>query len=406
MSSNSTGRKRRILFVQIWKLNYTLAVSSALSPSASPSTPTAPTASTTPTTPPTSQPPTTSSIPPTTSSVSSITSTTQPTTTSTPPSVRSTPTTTSSTIPTVAIVTPTPTTPSAITTVITSTRPPVTIAPAQSSSISSTSTSLSATASATSAPPSSGGLTTGGKIAIAVVVPVVSVTLIVLALLFLWRRRKQKKSTEEMRRKEVEEYGYNPNQDPTLPAAGVASSNGDEGEMSQADGAGYRGWGATSTARKPSTNLSGGNGPVGMAYSEGAPPPGGQTAELASDGPSSPGGRTLDDKDAVGALGGGPAAGGNRDIHRGPSNASSSYSAANRSDVSGEAPIPVNSHSTGYGADGAYYDDANYHAGPYGDGSYGGAQPVIRDVPARRNTRIENPTVVPQQGNAGIAQNF
>jgi hypothetical protein len=33
------------------------------------------------------------------------------------------------------------------------------------------------------------------------------------------------------------------------------------------------------------------------------------------------------------------------------------------------------------------------------------AQPVIRDVQARRNTRIENPSHFPQQS-AGISQNF
>ena len=234
----------------------------------------------------------------------------------------------------------------------------------------------------------------------AVVVPVVSVALIVLALLFLWRRRKQQENAKELRRKEVEEYGFNPNNDPTVPAVGVSSPNGDAQEMGESEGAGYRGWGATSSARKPSTNISSGNGPVGVAYSE----PGNQASELASEpdhGPVSPGISQTTDNDHVGALGAGPATG-DREIHRGVSNASSRYSAAARSDGSGDAPIPVGSH----GADGAYYDDANYHAGPYGDGSYASGQPVIRDVSARRNTQIQNSGVVPQQGNAGIAQNF
>lgn len=59
-----------------------------------------------------------------------------------------------------------------------------------------------------------------------------------------------------------------------------------------------------------------------------------------------------------------------------------------------------------------YYDDPYYTdgaaqngGGPFVDNSYG-APPVIRDVQARRNTRIESPSVFPQQGNAGIAQNF
>lgn len=106
--------------------------------------------------------------------------------------------------------------------------------------------------------------------------------------------------------------------------------------------------------------------------------------------------------DTIGELGGAPVPGNNREMARGPSNASSSYSAANRSDGSGDAPIPVGS----YDAGNPYHEDGHLHAGPYGDGSYGGGQPVIRDVQARRNTRIENPSVVPQQQNAGIAQNF
>jgi len=104
----------------------------------------------------------------------------------------------------------------------------------------------------------------------------------------------------------------------------------------------------------------------------------------------------------------GPPAAGNRggDIRRGPSNASSSYSAAARSDGSGEGPI------------GAAYGDANYYNqygsnNPYTESQFGSPQrpseltgaPVIRDNPARRNTRIENPAHYPQQS-AGISQNF
>jgi hypothetical protein len=88
------------------------------------------------------------------------------------------------------------------------------------------------------------------------------------------------------------------------------------------------------------------------------------------------------------------------DIRRGISNASSAYSTAHHSDSSDDAVqgAPVGSQ---------YYED---HGRPqpnaYGEMTYGGPQPVIRDVQARRNTRIETPTVVPQHGNAGIAQNF
>lgn len=250
----------------------------------------------------------------------------------------------------------------------------------------------------------------------------VAVALIVLAALFLWRRRKQRKDAEELRRKEVEEYGFNPNHDPTLPVVGVASSNGDEpSEMREADGAGYRGWGTTSTARKPSTTLSSGNGPIGIArsasgsdngrYTNGSPTAGtNQSSDVQSNDPlvgSSSNGRPLsDDVETVGALGAVPSNGNRQDIHRGPSNASSAYSGAHRSDTSGDGIMPGNAPGQQYYNDGMYYDEGMPQHGPYGDGSYGGGQPVIRDVPARRNTRIENPSVIPQQGSAGIAQNF
>lgn len=257
------------------------------------------------------------------------------------------------------------------------------------------------------------------KIAVAVVVPIAVVALLVLAGLFFWRKRKQRKDAEELRRKEVEEYGFNPNNDPTLPAAGVASSNGDEpGEMRETDGAGYRGWGTTPAAPKPSTTLSSGNGGIGIARSGSGSDPGYHTSSptaLTSDEHSedplvgSPNGRpTTADSETIGALGIAPAATGNRqdrDINRGPSNASSAYSGAHRSDTSGDGALPGSAPGQQYFNEG-YYDEGMPQHGPYGDGSYGGGQPVIRDVQARRNTRIENPSVFPQQGNAGIAQNF
>ncbi len=251
------------------------------------------------------------------------------------------------------------------------------------------------------------------------VVPVVAVALIVFALLFLWRRRKQRKDAEELRRKEVEDYGFNPNHDPTVPAVGGVAAGG-EPQMAE-DSAGYRGWGATPMARKPSTNPSSGNGAIGMAVSEAgaggagglrtSPTPG-QGSEAHSGDPllNSPNRPHTADSETVGELGGAPVAAGNRnDMRRGPSNASSSYSAGNRSEVSAEAPVPGAPAPSNYynNNDGAYDDSTYPHPGPYGgEGGYAGGQPVIRDVQARRNTRIENPTVVPQQGNAGIAQNF
>jgi hypothetical protein len=253
---------------------------------------------------------------------------------------------------------------------------------------------------------SPGGLGQGGTIAVAVVVPIVAVDLLVLAGLFLWRKRKARKDAEELRRKEVEEYGYTPNNDPTLPAVGAAGSDGPF-EMREDGSSGYRGWGTTAVAssgRKASTTLSGPSaGGIGMAYSEGTSPTHGPVSDTRSDNPLVDGRPISGETEMLGAMG--PAATANRsgDINRGPSNASSSYSAANRSDGSGEVPA----------AGGAYYNQ--YDTGnPYGETQPGSppagraemsGQPIIRDVQARRNTRIENPSHFPQQS-AGISQNF
>lgn len=225
--------------------------------------------------------------------------------------------------------------------------------------------------------------------------------LLVLAGIFLWRKRRQRKDAEEQRRKEVEDYGYNPNADPTIPAVAGAAAY----EMREDGSSGYRGWGSTTLAgsagRKGSTTMSGG---AGASYSDATSPTRAGVSDarsgepLMAEAPPSPEGEIL------GAMG--PSAAGNRaDVHRGPSNASSSYSAAARSDGSGDGPIGV-----AYGGGNQYYDQ--YGAGnPYADNGYGGrpaevaGSPVIRDVTARRNTRIENPAHYPQQS-AGISQNF
>jgi hypothetical protein len=97
----------------------------------------------------------------------------------------------------------------------------------------------------------------------------------------------------------------------------------------------------------------------------------------------------------------------NADIRRGPSNASSAYSTNARSDGSEDGHIAHSPPGNQYLDDGnPYYNDIHNPQGPYGDHTYGAAPPVIRDVQARRNTRIENAGIYPQQGNAGIAQNF
>jgi len=179
--------------------------------------------------------------------------------------------------------------------------------------------------------------------------------------------------------------------------------------MREDGSSGYRGWGTTAVAssgRKASTTLSGGQsaGGIGMAHSEGSPTHG-PISDTRSDNPLVDGRPLSPEAEALGAMG--PAASANRtgDINRGPSNASSSYSAANRSDGSGEAASPVG---------GQYYNNQYDTGNPYGpETQYGSppgraemsGQPVIRDVQARRNTRIENPSHFPQQS-AGISQNF
>ncbi|KAK2802946.1 hypothetical protein FQN50_007191 [Emmonsiellopsis sp. PD_5] len=255
----------------------------------------------------------------------------------------------------------------------------------------------------------SGGLSPGGTIAVAVVVPVVSVALIIIALLFWWKKRKANKLAEEERKQEIEEYRFNPNHDPTLPAVGLPVNYDDASAGRDGRGGGYRGWGTTtSNSRKLSTNLSSGGGinsdtasnpghpravsPIddSMPYEDDNRPISGDSTTI---GPTPP---------AVGAL---PVHGGrnNQNIHRGPSNASSAYSAANHSEISDDIPMPGAPHGAQYYDDAAYYNEGTHPQGPYGDN---GLQPVIRDVQARRNTRIENPAVYPQQGNAGISQNF
>lgn len=250
------------------------------------------------------------------------------------------------------------------------------------------------------------GLSAGGTIAVAVVVPVVSVAIIVIAALYLWRKRKGKKAAEEERRKEVEEYGFNPNNNPTLPPVGGAFDQ----QQPSDDVSGYRGWGTTSAGRKASTNLSSGAG-VGLAMSEASSAPGYRHATSPSEGTIqySDGRPTSGEAEPIGVLGAAPVAANNRasDIRRGPSNASSAYSAANHSEASEESHMSATHPTAPFYEDNPYYNETQAPYGGYRDGSYGGnGQPVIRDVQARRNTRIENPAVFPRQGNAGIAQNF
>ncbi|EEQ83521.1 uncharacterized protein BDCG_00326 [Blastomyces dermatitidis ER-3] len=253
----------------------------------------------------------------------------------------------------------------------------------------------------------SGSLSTSATIALAVIVPISSVTLIILVLLWWWRKRKARKMAEEERKQEIEEYRFNPNNDPLLPAVG----NFDDGNgLKDGNTGGYRGWGTTtSTSRKLSTNLSSGAGiPASDNGSNPGPPravsPVDDSIPYEDDQRPISGDYSGLDPVAAGMLG--HNANSHDIVHRGPSNASSAYSNANRSDISDDIPVPGVAPGTAQYYDDPYYTDgAGQPGGPFVDNPYG-APPVIRDVQARRNTRIENPSVFPQQGNAGIAQNF
>ncbi|KAL7623979.1 hypothetical protein AAE478_005536 [Parahypoxylon ruwenzoriense] len=402
--------------------------STSAGPATSSSPPITPDSSSTTTeqsTPPPSPTPTSTS----TSTEEPPTSTTSPETptTSTSTSTPTLPTTTTTTTSTTAETTPTSSLPPIVSSSVITTTQLTTSENGSTAFVTITSTQLSThTPTPTDAPTStdsSGALITSNgssssslaepaKIAVAVVVPIAAVALLVIGGIFFWRKRKQRKDAEEERRKEVEDYSYNPNNDPTIPD--IASTGGAGAYEMKEDGAsGYRGWGSTtlagSTGRKASTTMSGGA--AGVAYSDATSPTRGNFSDtrsgdgLMGEGSHSPEGEIL------GAMGpssnddnrGNGNGNSNGNVHRGPSNASSTYSAAGRSDGSGE-------NGASYG--GPAYLDQYGGNNPYSDGAYGqaqpgdlGGQPVIRDNPARRNTRIENSSHYPQQS-AGISQNF
>jgi len=242
-----------------------------------------------------------------------------------------------------------------------------------------------------------------------VVVPLVAIVLIVCGLLFFWKKRKERKAAEEQRKKEIEEYGLNPNHDPTLRPPGQTYS-GTQSEMTE-DHSGYRGWGAAGASqRKTSTLLSGGMGAASKTVSDSSSNPGGYAYPAAANGPAELHSGDNPPQDGLqGAAGAGAMAmgrgEGRQNIQRGPSNASSAYSTGpaqsqTSDDVAGGAPGPY------YHEEGPYYHDVAPQPGPYDDGPYGGDQPVVRDLQARRNARIERPPPFSQQPNSGIAQNF
>ncbi|RKU47384.1 hypothetical protein DL546_007040 [Coniochaeta pulveracea] len=359
----------------------------------------------TPTSTPTPTPEPSTSITPTTTSISSAP--VAPTTTST---TQQPPTTSQAAPTTLRTTTSVPASTIIVTQAPSGTKPATTITsieyktivPSDTTSATGSATSSSSSSSSTAIgvkDPTPGGLNTSGKVAVGVVVPIAGVALLVLAGIYFWRKRKQRKELEEQRRKEVEDYAYNPNADPTIPAVGAY-------EMKD-DSPGYRGWGSTtaagSTGRKASTTMSGGVGGPALSDTATTPTfnnnvPDSRSGEQLMDGSQSPEGEIL------GAMGPSAAANRTSDVHRGPSNASSSYSAAARSDGSD------NGIGVAYGSGGSYGYDQYGGANPYADGTPQApaevaGTPVIRDVAARRNTRIENPSHYPQQ-TAGISQNF
>ena len=222
-----------------------------------------------------------------------------------------------------------------------------------------------------------------------------------------------------MRKNEMAEYGFNPNNDPSLAPAG-ASYQEDHSEM-QEDNSGYRGWGATNSNRKASTTL--GSRAPGMSdsgsqpsgYYQSSPNTMGQASDAYSSDPLMHGHHEAGDGvAALGGAGAGAAAAGglarNRSdrhgggVRRGPSNASSAYSNGAPSEASSDAPSmprPYYQEEVPYNE---FSQPGMQHA-PHGDGNYGSDQPVVRDVQARRNTKIERaPTFPHTQG--GISQNF
>lgn len=305
--------------------------------------------------------------------------------------------------------------------------PASTVTPTYANSDATTTSSSSATPSALGVTGSktgdSGGLASGAKIAIAVIIPIIVIAAAFLLGLFFWRKRKARKNEEEQRKAEMAEYGFNPNNDPNLTPVAAAAYT--DGGSEAADDAGYRGWGTTSSARKPSTTLGSNSRPV-AAMSDSGSQPGGYGYQHSpvgtgqgSDHYSADGLMNThpEDGETIGVLGGagagvaGAAAlsrnrSGNADIRRGPSNASSAYSNGRHSEVSSDIPDmpgPYYQEEVPYNI----YNDAQPSHGPYGDGTYGGStgQPVIKDLQARRNTRIERAPTFPQT-QSGVATNF
>ena len=174
------------------------------------------------------------------------------------------------------------------------------------------------------------------------------------------------------------------------------------------EGGGYRGWGNSAAARQPSPSAAGA---IGMAVSDDGHAYQGSGDPLVEH----PGRSELEGgaiaAGAAGIAGAGAAGYRKRSrtqdgVQRGTSNASSSYSTAARTDHSDDAMGSNDQH--GYDSNYSQYTPYNPGVSSYTSYDPSGGQPVVRDVSARRNTRVENGLggQYPQQGSSGIAQNF
>ncbi|KAI5784557.1 hypothetical protein EDC01DRAFT_604768, partial [Geopyxis carbonaria] len=281
---------------------------------------------------------------------------------------------------------------------------------------------------------SSSGLSSTGRVVVAVIVPIVGVALIAILLLLFWKKRQQNKQIQTSREKQVEDYGYNSNSSPSAAVGAGGTCSSTTGEETPYDtiesSEGYRGWGSTNGRRKVS-NVGSSiaiSQPGGNAYSDNHHHAA-NSAEVHNPiaptgyGPNYTGGETYHENTGIRFAGRHsetvdsnittgmivPANSHDGGIQRGISNASSNYSEITHSDNSDG--VPSSGHNVRYYASGALEDNQNYSEQAYPiypeEGGYM-SPPVIRDVQARRNTRIETPTNAhfPQQGNSGIAQNF
>lgn len=194
---------------------------------------------------------------------------------------------------------------------------------------------------------------------------------------------------------------------------GASAAYGEDGhqDMRETGQGGYRGWGSTGN-RANSNGLSAGSN-SGLALSDygnpGSPVNGvNQLSPVyppiaeAQAGNGNFGRPEMGEPGTVAPLGAAPLTTSNaRNVHRGPSNASSSYSMGKTSEVSGEP----GRNDIGMANDGYHHAEGGQYPGPYGDQYFDNGQPGYGDASGRRNSRNDNLNQYPQ-GNSGIAMNF